>query len=168
MILFTRSSAAHRASGSRRSGLTLIEVLLALGIFLMAIVAIGSLVDMGTDREIEAQFQVRAARLAQSKMGEIVSGTLGGLSTLSAGSGTFDNDADWSWTMSATQQQSGVPNLYTVQITVTRDLKGRQFQYVLTQIAIDPYYMGNGQPATTTTSPGSATSALMGAGGGTP
>ncbi len=170
MILVTRVRRRPAFRSPQRGGMTLIEVMLALGIFLLSIVAIASLVDMGTDREIEGQFQVRAARLAQSKMAEVVSGSLGGLSTLSSDAGTFDNDSDWSYSMSATQQQSGAPNLYTVQVTVSRDLKGRKFEYVLTQFAIDPYMMGSGQAATTTTSPGSATSALMGSGanGGSP
>lgn len=139
------------------------EVLIALAIFLMAITAIGRLVDMGMDRELESQFQIRGARLAQSKMGEIISGTLGSLSSLSSSSGSFDNDPEWSWNMTALPQ--GTPaSLYLVTITVSRDNRGKQFQYVLTQMAIDSYMLGSGQPATSTTDEGSATSSIYGNG----
>lgn len=166
MILIAAGTRIGRPS-PRRSGLTLIEVLLALAIFLMALIAIAALVDMGTEREVQSQFRIRASRLAQAKMGEVVSGSLGALSTLSSDAGSFDNDTDWNWSMSATPQ--GVPNLYIVQVTVSRDFKGQQFQFVLTQMAMDPYMMGSGAAATTTSSAGSATSALYGTGltGGT-
>jgi general secretion pathway protein I len=161
-----------RSGRSKRAGLSLIEVLLALGIFTMSLVAIARLVDMGTDRQIESQFQIRGARLAQSKMGEIISGSLGSLGSLSSSSGTFDNDTEWSWNMSATTPpQTSAPNLYLVTVTVSRDNRGQKFQLIVAQMAIDPLYMGSGQPATSTTDAGSATSAIYGngsAGGGTP
>jgi general secretion pathway protein I len=153
---------------STRAGLTLLEVLLALAIFLIAVVALAGLVDMGTDRELEAQMQVRAARLAQAKMGELVSGSLGGsLASNSGSSGTFDNDPDWSYTttVSPAQTQVALTNLYTVQVEVTRNHRGQKFSYTLTQMAIDPYMMGTGQAATTTASSASATSALLNTGG---
>jgi hypothetical protein len=143
----------------------LIEVLLALGIFLMSLVAIGRLVDMGMDREIDSRMQLRGSRLAQSKMADVISGYL----PLSSASGTFEKESDWSWNI-ATQQQSQ-PNLYLVTITVSRDNRGQKFEFTLAQMVIDPLYMGSGQPATSTTDAGSATSAIYGNGtssGGTP
>lgn len=150
-----------------RRGLTLIEVLLALAIFIMSVIALGGLVDMGTEREMEAQFRVRAARLAQAKMAETVSGTLGSLAQAASGSGNFDNDPEWSYTTTATtaQGQVALANLYTVQVTVSRNYKGHQYSYTLSQMAIDPYQMGTGQPATTTASSATATSSLLNSGG---
>ena len=56
------------------NGLSLIEVLLALTIFLLSLVVLGRLVDMGTDRELEARFQTRGTRLALDKLAEFESG----------------------------------------------------------------------------------------------
>jgi Tfp pilus assembly protein PilV len=127
------------------------EVMIALTIFLLSLVAIAGLVDMGMEREMEAQFQIRGARLAQSKMSEIVSGTL----QMSSTSGTFDTESEWSYDVTA--EPFGPPNLYTVTVTVSRDYKGQKFQFVLTQMAINPIMTGSAQAATATTDQGSAT-----------
>ena len=55
----------------RRSGFSLIEVLLALAILLMSIVAIAQLVGIGSDRGLETRLTNRGSRLAESKLGEI-------------------------------------------------------------------------------------------------
>ncbi len=152
-----------------RAGLSLIEVLLALGIFVMSIVAIGRLVDMGMDREIESRFLIRASRLAQSKMGEVVSGVIP-ISQASSGSGTFDTEPEWSWSMTSVQQSA--PNLYLITVTVSRDNRGQPFKLDLAQMVIDPLMLGNAQPATSTTDQGSTTAAMYGNGntssGGSP
>lgn len=151
----------RRARGRR--AFTLIEVLLALAIFLLALVAIAGLVDMGVDRELEAQLKVRGSRLAQAKMGEVLSGSLGSLAQVTSSSGSFDNDTDWSYqvTSELAQTTSAPPNLYTVQVQVSRDYKGHKFMFTLTQMAIDPYYMMNSMPATTTSSEGDATTSMF-------
>ena len=51
----------------KRKGLSLIEVIIALTIFLFAFVAIGRLVDISIDQAIEVDYQADAVRLAQSK-----------------------------------------------------------------------------------------------------
>jgi type II secretion system protein I len=125
------------ARAPRRQGLSLIEVLLALAIFLMSLVVIARLVDMGTDREMEARFQNRGSRLAQAKLAEIESGA----SSLDATEGQFDgDDSAWSWTMSAEQQTA--PSLYLVTVTVTRDVKGQPFTVTLSQMVLDPTVFG--------------------------
>jgi hypothetical protein len=127
------------------------EVILALAIFLMSLVAIAGLVDMGMDRQIDSQLQIRASRLAQSKMGEIVSGAL----PMSSTSGNFDNESEWSFDV--TTQPYGPPNLYQVTVKVSRDLGGQKFEYTLAQMVINPLMTGSAQAATATTDQGSAT-----------
>ncbi len=155
MILTSRYTAPFKLSRkfipSRRDGFSLMEVILALSIFLMSLVAIAGLVDMGMDRQIDAQLQIRGSRLAQSKMSEIVSGALPMTST----SGTFDNESDWSFDV--TTQPYGPPNLSQVTVTVSRDTGGQKFQYVLSQLVINPLMTGSAQAATATTDQGSAT-----------
>lgn len=121
----------------RRSGLSLIEVLLAMTIFFIAIVAISRLVDMGTDSELEARLHGTGARLAQAKLAEFETG----IETLSeSSSGEFgDSDAGWSWSMSSELQGT---NLYLVSVTVTRDMKGKPFTLTLAQMVLDPAAKG--------------------------
>jgi general secretion pathway protein I len=127
----------------RRPGLTLIEVLLAMAILLMSLAAIGQLVDMGSDRGIEARFHVRGTRLAQAKLAECEAGVI----PLSAGgSGTCTDDDDaWSWTVDA--QPDTVTNLYRVTVTVSRDNRGKKFEIALAQMMYDPAMMGSAAQA---------------------
>lgn len=58
----------------RRRGLTLLEVILALAIFAMAIAALGELVRIGTDMAEQARDTTRAQLLCESKLSEILAG----------------------------------------------------------------------------------------------
>jgi general secretion pathway protein I len=141
----TSYSSEHTVRRPRRRGLSLIEVLLALTIFMMALVVIGRLVDMGTDREMEARYETRATRLALDKLGEFESGAR----SLDETTGTFDgpDDGGWEWTAEAQLQESIAPNLYLVKVSVGRDLKGRRFEVVMSQMIFDPAMMGSAAEA---------------------
>jgi type II secretion system protein I len=154
---------ARGRSPYRRPGISLLEVLLALAIFLLALVAIGQLVDIGTDHALDSQAQATATRLAQSKLAEVEAGVipLDG----SSPSGTFDVEPEWTWTVSSTQ--ANIPNLYTVTVQVSRQFRNRQFEVSLTQLVFDPNMMGNAQEAqkpqtTSGSSSGSGTSSGTG------
>jgi general secretion pathway protein I len=132
-------------------------VLVSLTILLMSLAAIGRLVDFGADRGLEARLYSQGTRLAVAKMAEIEAGVV---SLDSAGSGTFDTDPDWTWSVEPEPQ--GAPNLYQVTVRVTRDLKGRPFEVTLSQLVFDPTLVGSAAPAqkadpSTSTSSSSAT-----------
>jgi Tfp pilus assembly protein PilV len=122
-----------------RRALSLIEVLLALTILLLAVVAIGRLVDVGTDRGNDARANTRGTRLAQSKMAEVEAGVIALDST---NTGQFEGD-DAAWSYTVTPESAGAPNLYTVTVRVTRDISGRQFEVILTQMIFDPTLLGS-------------------------
>jgi general secretion pathway protein I len=144
-----RSQLAPRVarSGSLRSparrGMSLIEVLLALAILLLCIVAIGRLVDVGTDNGNRARMTVRGTRLAQTKMAEVEAGAISMADLGSPLTGTFESD-DAVWSYEITADSSGQPpNLYHVTVKVTRDLQGVPFEVVLTQLVFDPAWIGS-------------------------
>jgi prepilin-type N-terminal cleavage/methylation domain-containing protein len=158
-----------------RRGLSLLEVLLALAILALSVAAISQLVDMGTDRGNEARVLVRGTRLAQSKMAEVEAGLIP-VSSGTEGQFTGD-DAAWSFQVvsSPVSTPASPPNLYTVTVAVTRTLKGRPAQVVLTQMLFDPTVMGSsaqaevGTPTTGTgTSGSSTTGSATGTGGKSP
>jgi prepilin-type N-terminal cleavage/methylation domain-containing protein len=60
----------------RRRGLSLLEVLVALAIFLLSIVAISQMVESGSRTALRAQRLTRAALFAESKMAELAAGVL--------------------------------------------------------------------------------------------
>ncbi len=142
----TAGTVVSRASmhrPGRRRGLSLIEVLLAMAIFLISLVAVARLVDMGAEREMESRFQSRGTRLALTKLAELECGA----QPLENGSGTFDGeDADWSWTL--TVQDYGITHLYHVTVTVSRDVKGQPFSVTLSQLVLDPTVWGAAGEAT--------------------
>lgn len=157
--MIVRPRASIRTGGpARRPGISLLEVLLSLAIFLLSLVAIGRLVDLGTDSALEAQAQATATRLAQSKLAEAEAGAI---ALDAADGGTFDVEPEWNWQTDPVP--TNVPNLYAVTVKVSRDFRGKTFQVEMTQMIMDPRQMGDAkeaqkpQAATGTTGTGGTT-----------
>lgn len=129
-------------SPAARDGITLLEVLVAMAIFLMALVAIARLIDSGTDRAMDAIYQNTGTRLAQSKLAEVEAGAV---AVPDGGSGTFDDEPDWQWSVEC--EAAPVPNVYPVTVRVWRDLRGVRFEVALSQMVFDPYAMGTAAEA---------------------
>jgi general secretion pathway protein I len=137
-----KRSPGARAGRALRGGFSLLEVLLALAILLLALTAIGQLVDMGADRELDGRLQTQASRLIQAKLAEFESGA----APLESGSGSFEgDDAGWTWT--ATIEPQSTPNLYLVKISATRDLKGKPVTIEMSQMIFDPAMLGTAAEA---------------------
>src|SRR5439155_9224382 len=97
-------------------GFSLLEVIVAMAIFLMSIVAIGHLITQGGERALDIEQKGEAAMLAQSKLAEVVAG----VQPLAAMTDqAFDEAPDYTWSLTA-NQNSSIPNLYSVSVTVTR------------------------------------------------
>jgi hypothetical protein len=143
-----------------RPGMSLIEVLLGLTILLMSLVAIGQLVDIGSDRGMDARMHIRGNRLAQAKMAEVEAGVV----ALDGGSsGTFDDEPEWNWSVETSSP--GPANLYLVTVKVSRDLKVKPFEVTMSQHMMDPTKMGTAaqaeKPTTTDTTTAPSTTGGM-------
>lgn len=158
---------AIRMSRGRRRGISLLEVLVAMAVLVLALVAINRLVDIGTERGADARFHTRGTRLAQAKMAEVEAGLV---SVSSETEGQFEGD-DAAWSFKVTPEPAGPPNLYTVTVRATRDAQGRPVEIVLTQMVFDPTMMGSAaqaerpaaeDPATTGTATGTSGTATGG------
>ncbi|HET6576358.1 MAG TPA: hypothetical protein VFG68_22345 [Fimbriiglobus sp.] len=151
----------RRPGPARRPGLSLLEILLALAIFLLSLVAIGGLVDAGSERGLSAAMQAAGTRLAQSKLAEVESGAI---PVSTGGQGTFLDEPDWNWSVDPTS--AGVPNVYQVTVRAWREAGGRTYEVVLTQMIFDPAQMGSAAEAQkpTTTATGSGTTPTTGGG----
>jgi general secretion pathway protein I len=123
---------------SRRSGLSLLEVLAALAIFLFSLIALSQLVDLGSASARDIDWLGRASLIAQSRMAEVLAGSI----PLSSQSDSpCDEDPDWNWSMDAATETA--PGLWRVKITVGRNLPdGSRFETVLNQMVLDPTYRG--------------------------
>src|SRR4051794_887288 len=102
-----------------RSGMTLLEVLVSLAIFLMAIVGVGALIGHSTNRAQEINDRSQAARICQSKMAEFQCGSLS-LESVDE-QAIDDDDSGLLWSAAVNEASSGVPNLFQVDITVFRE-----------------------------------------------
>ena len=136
-----------------RSGLSLLEVLLSLAIFLLSLVALGQLVSFGSDRARDVQYLSLASVKAQSKMNEVIAGALGMTGT---GETTFDDDSDWSWALTA--EADSPPGLFRVTVTISRPRpNGSKFEFKLNQLVLDPTLRGNTDGSATGTDDGTGT-----------
>jgi type II secretory pathway pseudopilin PulG len=167
----------------KRSGLSLLEVLVALAIFLMSLIALGTLVSFSADRAQDVQQKGQGIQMCQSKLAEVVSGAL----PLSSQTDVpFDEDPNWRWSLDA--QQGGAAGLWNVTVRVKCSRPGGDDLTVsLSQMVLDPTLRGtNGitfvnpdsnttstsnssatpAPATGTTTPPPASGAMTPSGGG--
>ena len=138
---------SRRPSPARRPGMSLLEVLVALAIFIMALAALGQLVQLGLEQAVEADRQTVAARLAQSKMAEVEAGAI----SVYGDEGIFEDQetlADgtpmWKWEVLGTP--TDLPSVYDVSVTVTAT-SGYAFSLTLNQVIFDPTYLGTAAPA---------------------
>lgn len=144
----------------KRSGLSLLEVLVSLAIFLMSLVALSQLISNGSDMARDVQWLSRGMMLAESRLAELTAGSL----PLSAQSETpCDEDQDFSWSVSA--DADSAPGLYRVTVTISRPrTDGSRFETQLSQLVLDPTVRGN----TTTTSSTTSTTGTTTSGGTSP
>jgi len=139
----------------RRPGLSLLEVLVALAIFLIALAAIAGLVDFGAERAQSAAMTTLGTRLAQSKLAEVEAGLT---PPNAAESGTFEDEPEWSYALEPGAALAA--NTYPVTVRVRRELAGRAYEVVLTQIVFDPAFQGK---ATAVAPPATSSNTATGA-----
>ncbi len=130
--------ATRPARPHQRAGLSLLEVLVALAIFLMSLAAIAGLVDFGAERAQAAAMTTLGTRLAQSKLAEVEAGLT---PPNSSESGTFDDEPDWTYSLEAGAALAA--NTYPVTVTARREMGGRKYEVALTQVVFDPAFQGN-------------------------
>jgi Tfp pilus assembly protein PilV len=138
--------------------MTILEVLIAFAIFLFSLAAIAQLVDLGSRSARETIDQNTGTRLAQSKLAEVEAGVI---APSAGGSGTFDDEPDWQWSVES--GGSPVPNVYDVTVRVWREVGANRFEVTLAQMVCDPLQMGTAaaavSPTTTTTTETTTTTA---------
>jgi prepilin-type N-terminal cleavage/methylation domain-containing protein len=157
--------------GRGRRGLTLLEVLVALGIFLMAFATISRLITISADRAQDVQQLAQASQLCQAKLAEVAAGVV----PLSGQTGVpFDEDPKFLWSLDAAQAQIAGLWKVTVKVTLERS-DGSRIETALDRMLLDPSLRGNALDAALTaansssssSSGGSSTSGSSGSSSGT-
>ena len=99
---------------SQRSGLTLLEIVLALAIFFGSLAALSQLAWNGTRAAVQARLQTQATIRCEAKLNEV----LAGAEPMQAVSNTpFSDDAGWTWSQQVTP--SSHPELVQIDLTVS-------------------------------------------------
>ena len=135
-----------------RRGLTLLEVLLSLGLFLGALAALSQLWYGGVRASVQARLSTQAILRCESKLNEVVAGVI---PLQSVGDTPFDDDSTWSWNL---QLEAGL-HADTLLATVTVSHPGQgglsSSSHQLRRLIRDPQVWTAAQQATTdgTTSP---------------
>ena len=97
----------------KRDGFTLLEVILALAIFVGAIAVLSRLLIVGVENAETAQWQSQAWLIAESRWSELESG----IRTISeTGPYEVEEMPGWQWSMQA--ESATLPNLYRITLTV--------------------------------------------------
>jgi general secretion pathway protein I len=151
-------------SRSKRRGLTLLEVLIALGIFLTAFAALSQLVSLSADSALSIQQQSRAAQLCQAKLAEVAAGVV----PLNSQSDVpFDEAPNYLWSLDASQAEISGLWKVTVRVTLQRS-DGERIECSLDRMLLDPTLRGNAMDAAlaaAATSSSSSSSSGSGASG---
>ena len=123
-----------------RAGLTLLEVVISLAIFLISLTAISQLMSLSSGNVMEASVRGKAALLCQSKMAEVVAGE----ADLSAGSGDYDGaNKGFEWHLEC-EQDGDLPGLWNVEVFVKKNVPGRgDVEVSLSQMVFDPRLKGS-------------------------
>ena len=134
------------ANASPRTGITLLEVIVSLAIFLGSLVAIGQLISLGSERAIAVHDEARGLQLCRCKLAELSSG----VEPLSSGSASIPEDergnsssGDTDWQVRWTVADDSIPNLKLVQVWATRGSGARTTEVTLAQKLLDPNARGN-------------------------
>jgi type II secretory pathway pseudopilin PulG len=136
--MIRRKRRQPEADPRSRNGLTILEVLLALGIFLASATIITDLLGTGTRASVEGRLRSQMALLAESQMAEAGAGVLD-LNSVSSQSFETDIEVEESLTWSM-EVEEGEGDLLTVTVTVehTNDQDEVDQSFSLTRLMRDP------------------------------
>ncbi len=120
-----------------RRGLTLLEVLVSVAIFLGSFTAIMQLLNTGQQAEVSARLQSEAVLRCDAKMAEIVAGVE---KPVSSADSTFPDDEIGNWKWSANVTNGTATSLLKITVTVehTPDGKNPNAAFTLTRYMRDP------------------------------
>ena len=122
----------------RRKGMSLLEVLIALAVFVMSTTGLIFLMGIATDNALETQMRSQAMSLCQSKLAEA---SCGAIPLTGSGKAECEDDKDYQWSMDVAP--GSFASLSTVTVTVSRKrANGKEFECSMSQMVLDPAVVG--------------------------
>jgi prepilin-type N-terminal cleavage/methylation domain-containing protein len=128
---------------NQRSGLTLLEVVVALAIFGFSIVAIFQLINLGNERAEDVRAQTRTSLRCQAKMAELMIDASQLVdSEFAPFTDTDTKDGDMQWKVKA-EAFDDTAKLFTVTVTVKAEIPGgRVVESSLTRMVMSSAHRG--------------------------
>jgi general secretion pathway protein I len=118
-----------------RAGLTLLEVLISLAIFLGALTALSQLIGIGSRAAVQAQLRTQAILKCQSKLAEALAGAQ---PLESVSQAAFEDEENWKWSLDV--QPGAYENMLQLTVSVLYSGAGESVtaSYQLTRQIRDP------------------------------
>lgn len=123
---------------NRRKGMSLLEVIIAMAVFLMSITGLVFLMGVASDSALEAQMRSQAMSICQSQLAKAASG-----SVPLSGQAMSPSEDDDAYQMSMDVAPGSFDGLSNVTVTVTRKRgNGTEMECSLSQMILDPKIVG--------------------------
>ncbi|KAA0134503.1 prepilin-type N-terminal cleavage/methylation domain-containing protein [Gimesia chilikensis] len=118
-----------------RAGLTLLEVLISLAIFLGALTALSQLIGIGSRAAVQAQLRTQAILKCQSKLAEVLAGAQ---PLESVSQAAYEDEENWKWSLDV--QPGAYENMLQLTVSVLYSGAGESVttSYQLTRQIRDP------------------------------
>jgi len=124
---------------ARRKGMSLLELIVSTAIFFLSLVAIYSLLDISQRSGIRARQRGQALRVCQARLAELTAGVL----PLESGNGNDEQAADYQWQISIENQADAGGTLVKATVVAFHANEPRDSRVSLTQILLDPAFVGS-------------------------
>ena len=131
---------------SRRRGLSILEVLVSVMVFLVAFGTLSEVLSLSARHGLEATHRQQAVLICQSKLAEV---GVGAIPLSSQPETSLEEDPAWMWSIQC-EQSGQVTGLWNVTVRVTRaNREPTQVECVLNQMVLDPSLRGSTMDSTT-------------------
>lgn len=124
---------------ARRKGMSLLELIVSTAIFFLSLVAIYSLLDISQRSGIRARQRGQALRVCQARLAELTAGVL----PLESANGNDEQAADYQWQISIENQSDAGGTLVKATVVAFHANEPRDSRVSLTQILLDPSFVGS-------------------------
>ena len=123
---------------NRRKGMSLLEVIIAMAVFLMSLTGLVFLMGVASESALEAQMRSQAMSICQSQLAKAASG-----SVPLSGQAMSTSEDDDAYQMSMDVDSGSFNGLHNVTVTVTRKRgNGSEMECSLSQMILDPKIVG--------------------------
>ena len=122
-----------------RPGMSLLEVIVSTAIFFLSLVAIYGLLEVSQRSGVRARQRGQSLRICQARLAELVAGVI----PLESSDGTDEQATDYLWQLTVEPDGDSTGSLMKATAIAFHKNEPRDSRVALTQIILDPLYVGS-------------------------